>query len=317
MDLKTFAKKYSPHLYILAYNHEFGKRIKKNKARAALSHEERIIELKEKYNRKIGRTLDLDNPQTFTEKVQWLKLYDSTIEKSDWTDKIKAKELAVNLIGKEHVVKLLHKGVKSLDEIDFSILPDKFVIKTNHGSGCNKIVTDKKKFLKSSDYIITKNRFDNFLKLDFGFDDAFELHYSNIEPLIFVEEYIEPEPGNYVEYTFLCFHGKPEYIRVKTVADVDYMNIYDLNWNQVEVWFGHDVYPSVKKPDNLRQLIDLAEKLCKDFVHVRVDFNVNRGKVYFGELTFTGGSGIFKIEPKEFDETLGKFISLPIDKNKI
>ncbi len=311
MSLKSFAKKYLPHLFILVYNHEFGKRIKRNKARAALSHEERIAAMKEKYSRKVGRPLNIDNPQTFTEKIQWLKLYDSTKEKADWTDKIKAKELAAQLIGEEHIVKTLHKGVKSLDDIDFSILPDRFVIKTNHGSGCNLIVKDKTKFLNSSDYIIARNRFNNFLQLDFGFDDAFELHYSMIEPLIFVEEYIEPEAKNYVEYTFLCFHGKPEYIRVKTVDGTDYMNIYDINWNDTGVWFGHDTYPTVKKPDNLKELIELAKKLCGDFAHVRVDFNVNREKVYFGELTFTGGSGIFKIEPYEFDKKLGDLIKLP------
>lgn len=311
MGLKSFAKKYLPHLFIIIYNREFGKRIKRNKARAALSHEERIAAMKEKYNRKVGRPLDIENPQTFTEKIQWLKLYDSTQEKADWTDKIKAKELAAELIGEEHVVKTLHKGVKSLDEIDFSILPDRFVIKTNHGSGCNLIVKDKTKFLNSSDYIIARNRFKNFLQLDFGFDDAFELHYSMIEPLIFVEEYIEPEAKNYVEYTFLCFHGNPEYIRVKTVDGADYMNIYDIDWNDTGVWFGHDTYPTVKKPDNLEELIELAKKLCGDFAHVRVDFNVNRGKVYFGELTFTGGSGIFRIEPYEFDKKLGDLIKLP------
>ncbi|MBR3909094.1 MAG: glycosyl transferase [Clostridia bacterium] len=311
MSLKSFAKKYLPHLFIIIYNHEFGKRIKTNKARAALSHEERIAAMKEKYNRKVGRPLNIDNPQTFTEKIQWLKLYDSTKEKADWTDKIKAKELAAELIGEKHIVKTLHKGVKSLDDIDFSILPDRFVIKTNHGSGCNMIVKDKNKFLKSSDYILARNRFNNFLQLDFGFDDAFELHYSMIEPLIFVEEYIEPEAKNYVEYTFLCFHGNPEYIRVKTVDGADYMNIYDINWNDTGVWFGHDTYPTVKKPDNLDELIELAEKLCGDFAHVRVDFNVNRGNVYFGELTFTGGSGIFRIEPYEFDKKLGDLIKLP------
>lgn len=311
MGPKSFAKKYLPHLFILVYNREFGKRIKTNKSRAALSHEYRIAAIKEKYSRKVGRPLDIDNPQTFTEKIQWLKLYDSTQEKADWTDKIKAKELAADLIGEEHIVKTLHKGVKSLDEIDFSKLPDRFVIKTNHGSGCNMIVKDKNKFLNSSDYIIARNRFKNFLQLEFGFDDAFELHYSMIEPLIFVEEYIEPEAKNYVEYTFLCFHGKPEYIRVKTVDGADYMNIYDINWNDTGVWFGHDTYPTVKKPDNLEELVELAKKLCQDFVHVRVDFNVNRGKVYFGELTFTGGSGIFRIEPQEFDKKLGDLIKLP------
>ena len=311
MGLKSFAKKYLPHLFIIIYNREFGKRIKTNKARAAFSHEERIEAMKEKYNQKVGRPLDIENPQTFTEKIQWLKLYDSTQEKADWTDKIKAKELAAELIGEEYIVKTLHKGVKSLDDIDFSILPDRFVIKTNHGSGCNLIVKDKTKFLNSSDYIIARNRFKNFLQLDFGFDDAFELHYSIIEPLIFVEEYIEPEAKNYVEYTFLCFHGKPEYIRVKTVDGADYMNIYDINWNDTGVWFGHDTYPTVKKPDNLEELIELAKKLCGDFAHVRVDFNVNRGKVYFGELTFTGGSVIFRIEPYEFDKKLVDLFKLP------
>ena len=312
MGLKSFAKKYLPHLFILVYNREFGKRIKTNKARAALSHEERIEAMKEKYNRKVGRPLNIDNPQTFTEKIQWLKLYDSTQEKADWTDKIKAKELAAELIGEEHVVKTLHKGVKSLDEIDFSILPDRFVIKTNHGSGCNMIVKDKNKFLKSSDYIIAKNRLKNFLKLDFGFDDAFELHYSMIEPLIFVEEYIEPENENISEYRFLCFEGVPQYIKIKTIVNgIQYRNVYDLNWNLQPATFIYPNYPYCKKPQNLDKLIDMVTKLCKGFHHVRVDLDVQKDRIYFGELTFTGGSGIFKIEPYEFDKKLGDLIKLP------
>lgn len=312
MNLKSLLQKYFPHLYITLWNKKFNERLAKNKALSNLSEEDRIAKLKEIYQRRMDKTLNLDNPITYTEKVQWLKLYDSTMEKTIWTDKIQAKELAAELIGEEYIVKLLHNGVKSLDEIDFSILPDKFVIKTNHGSGTYKIIKNKNKFLNSSEYYITKKRFEKFLQLDFGFDDAFELHYSAIEPLIFIEEYIEPQSKNYVEYSFLCFDGKTEYIRVKTVSDKDYINIYDLNWNLLDVKYGHEIYPQVAKPNNLDELINLSNKLCKDFSHVRVDFNVNKNKIYFGELTFTGTSGIFKIQPPEFDKILGDLIKLPL-----
>ena len=209
-QIKNLLKVFCPNLYIRQFNKYIEKRIKINHQRKLINVKDYPEELSKLFMQRTGRILDLENPKSWTEKIQWLKLYDSTQEKADWTDKIKAKKLAGNLIGFDHVVPLVGNvtGYKSFDDINFENLPDAFVIKTNHASGTNLIVRDKKSFLKHSERDIAKAKFDAWMQMDFGFDDGFELHYSLIDRRILIEEYVPSLKGLIKEYRFLCFNGK-------------------------------------------------------------------------------------------------------------
>lgn len=288
-------------------------KVMRNRHLKALSFDEKLDELKRIYFRKLGEDLNLENPQTWNEKIQWLKVFDATQEKTDWTDKIKAKTLASQTIGEQYVVPLLHEGVKSPEEIDFDILPNQFVIKTNHGSGNIIIVKDKRKFLNSSKWKIAKNYLNRWMEMDYGYDDGFELHYSAIEPFIFAEAYVPALSNDVKEYRICCFEGEPRYIKVKTASadGNNYRNVYDTEWNfRPDVQWGPTHLEPEDKPAKLSEMLEIARKLSKGFHFVRVDLNyTSEGRIYFGELTFTSGSGFTRIIPKSFNLEMGGQLS--------
>lgn len=202
-----------------------------------------------------------------------------------------------------------------MKDIDFSLLPNQFVIKTNHGSGNVVIVKDKEEFLHSSRYRIVKNYLEKWMQMDYGYDDGFELHYSKIEPYIFVEEYVPALSDVIKEYRFMCFEGTPRYITVK-ISDVDgkkYRNVYDTDWNFLtNIQWGPTHTIEDPYPEALPEMLDIARKLASGFHFVRVDLNYVPGVgIFFGEMTFTSGSGFTKIEPYSFCAKLGDFISVP------
>lgn len=301
--------------YIVRYNRNINKKIAEIDKLAKSDKSEYPAKLAEMYREKLGYPLDLDNPKAYTEKLQWLKLFDSTQEKADWTDKVLAKEKAAECIGEEHIIPLFGKW-KSFDEIDFSSLPERFVLKANHGSGCNCIVTDKKKFLHSGEYHIARARFNAWLRMDYGYDDAFELHYSLIKDrCILAEKYIDPKEEPMLEYRFYCFDGEPEYIATKKYDDEGHPceDLYDTQWNKINAILGHGNPHNTReeKPDELGEMLDMSRKLSKGFKFVRVDMNLTPEHIYFGENTFTDGSGLYEIIPKEFDYEMGKKLILP------
>lgn len=311
MDKKTFIKSVFPNLYLKRWKKVADRKLKRNQLLSKMPDQERLETLKGIFRKKLGYELDIDHPQTWCEKMQWLKLYDATQEKTDWTDKIKAKELASQKIGSQYVIGILGKrGYKSFDEIDFSTLPRQFVIKTNHGSGCNFFVKNKWLFLHSGLYKVARTYFKYWMQMDYGFDDGFELHYSAIERRIFVEEYVPALYEDLEEFRFMCFEGKPEYVEVKTGGHGLYRNIYDMDWNPLDVKWGHEQNTFKEKPVAYDEMKDLVGRLCKGFHFVRIDLNYSGGQIYFGEMTFTSGSGFVRIKPKEFDDKLGELIHI-------
>lgn len=271
----------------------------------------------EKYEKEItewfqlttGEKLNLDKPKTYNEKIQWLKLYDSTPLKTQLSDKYRVREWVKEKIGEEYLIPLL--GVwDSFDEIDFDVLPNKFVLKANHGCGWNIIVTDKSTFDKET----AKEKFDVWMQTNFAYSVGLELQYLNIEPKIIAEEYIENFDEDVNDYKVFCFHGKADSIMMLTERKKGLkMSFYDLEWNQLPFTYSYPRNPEVTpKPENLEQLIQLAETLAEGFAHVRVDFYIlNDGQIKFGEMTFTSGSGTCKWNPKEQNEIYGKMIELP------
>lgn len=265
-------------------------------------------ELKDWYKNYRGRNLNLKNPQTFNEKIQWIKLYDNSPLKTHLTDKYLVREWVKEKIGIEYLVPLF--GVwDSFDEINFDILPNKFVLKANHGSGWNIMVADKAKFNKQE----AKIKFDKWMHTNFAFCYGFELHYRDIKPKIIAEEYIENDKNLY-DYKIMFLNKKPVFIWVDSERFTNHKkDIFDLNWNLLPFTIGYknsDNPP--KKPKNLDQMLHLAKKLIPDFACVRVDFyNLNNERIKFGELTFTSCSGLDRFNPEEFDLYYGKRLTLP------
>ncbi len=173
-----------------------------------------------------GHILDLDNPQTYNEKIQWLKLFDSTPLKTKLADKLLAREWVKEQIGEKYLVPLL--GVwDSFDEIDFDSLPNRFVLKANHGAGWNIVVSDKNTFDKEG----ARNKFEKWLHTNFAFAYGLELHYRDIPPKIIAEEYLENSNDDLYDYKVWCFQGKPEYVMFLAERHKGLkMAFYDTNW---------------------------------------------------------------------------------------
>ena len=264
-------------------------------------------ELKDWFKRVLGKPLDLENPHTFNEKIQWLKLYDSTPIKTKLTDKYLVRDWVKEQIGEKYLIPLLGVWDK-FDDIDFDRLPDKFVLKANHGCGWNIIVKDKSTFDKAT----AKRDFDTWLNTNFAFINGLELHYKEISPKIIAEEYLENYNGDLYDYKVLCFNGNPYYILVDSERQTNHKrNIYDLEW-QLQPFSNYPNSDPKNKPNNLDEMIFLANKLSNDFAIVRVDFYVlNDGSLKFGELTFTPASGQLMWNLPEYDLILGQMIVLP------
>lgn len=255
--------------------------------------------------KKFGYAPDFQNPKGFNEKIQWLKLYDNTPLKGILADKFSVRAWVKEKIGEEYLIPLL--GVyDKFEDIDFSNLPDKFVLKTNHASSTNVLVKDKKKL----NLLETKLKFRRWLSTNYAFKMGFELHYGLIKPKIVYEKFMGN--GDLIDYKFFCFMGGVKFVWVDTGRYTNHKrNLYDLNWNEME--FTYDKYEKtdVLRPKNLEKMIEFARKLSTGFSFVRVDFYEIDGHLYFGEMTFTSSSGMDKFYPEKYDQIVGSYLQLP------
>ena len=263
------------------------------------------------YYKNTGHQLNLKHPVTFNDKINWIKLYEKDPRKTEYSDKYAVRDFVAKTIGEQYLVKLL--GVwDDPDEIDFDSLPEKFVLKANHGCGWNIIVTDKSK-LNIPEAI---QKLKKWLGMRQTYVNGLELHYDAIVPRVIAEEYIENADRGIDDYKVLCFHGKAYSIHYMTERrEAVKMATYDTQWNKMNfTFFGRPLEREVEKPDNLDELIMLCEKLSAEFNHVRVDFyRLDSGAWKFGEMTFTIGSGRDIWEPPEYDRILGDLLRLPVD----
>ena len=265
--------------------------------------------LKIKYRRIMKKRLNLDNPQTFNEKLQWLKLYDRKDIYTTMVDKFEAKKYVANIIGEEYIIPTL--GIyEKFEDINFDELPEKFVIKCTHDSGGIVICKDKSKFdLKKARKKINKN-----LKRNFYYNFR-EWPYKNVKPRIIVEKYMEnPNNKELVDYKLMSFNGKVKCSFVclnrnsKEGLNVDF---YDINWRKMP--FERHYKNSniiLEKPQNYDLMIELAEKLTQNTIFLRVDFYEIEGKIYFGELTFYPGAGLEEFKPEKYDKILQKSVEV-------
>ncbi len=248
-----------------------------------------------------GDTLDLDHPQSFNEKIQWIKLHDVTPLMTKLADKYLVREWISEKIGDQYLIPLL--GVwDSFEDIPFDDLPDQFVLKCNHGSGMNLVVKDKSKV----DISASRTQFDQWMAMNFAFKGlGLELQYKDIPRKIIAEEYIEQMDADLLDYKIHCFSGEPRIVQV--IGSRDYVHhtakeaFFDLEWNPVNLMYHtYDKYETLpEKPANLDELLRLSGILSKDFRYVRVDWYDISGDIKFGEMTFTPASGYGKWEGKE------------------
>lgn len=266
------------------------------------------IELADWYKNYLGKELNLNDPCTFNEKINWMKLYEHDDRKTILSDKYLVREYVTSKIGEEYLIPLLGVWDNS-ENINFESLPQKFVIKCNHGSGWNLIVEDKTKI----DVEQIKEKINKWMGMNYAYEFGFELQYRDIKPKVLVEEYLENQENDLFDYKFWCFNGKVEFImflsnRKKGLL----MDNYSKEWDLLP--FTYD-YPNSnkdnKKPNNLNIMIEIAEKLAEGFNFVRVDlYRLNDGQIKFGELTFTPASGVCKWSDNDIDYQLGKKILL-------
>lgn len=254
------------------------------------------------------KKLDLKNPKSFNEKLQWLKLYNRKNELTNLVDKYEVRKYVKDKIGSEYLIPLI--GVwKNFDEINFNELPDKFVLKCNHDSGGISICKTKKDFNKN----IARKKLKKSLENNFYYRYR-EWPYKNIKKKIIAEVFLEDvEKKELLDYKFMCFNGKVKCSFVCSDRDKGDLkvNFFDKNWKEMP--FTRVYKKSEKeidKPRNYKKMIQLCEKLSEEFPFVRVDLYEVNNRIYFGELTFFPGSGFEKFQPEEYDYILGDWIKL-------
>ena len=265
--------------------------------------------LKIEFKLRTGSKLNIDNPKSFNEKLQWLKLYDRRPEYTMMVDKYEVRKYVAEKIGEEYLIPLL--GVyDSFDEIDFSKLPDRFVLKCTHDSGSNVICRDKSKL----DIGTTRAKLNKHLSRNY-FWQGREWPYKNVKPRIVCEKYMVDESGiELKDYKIFCFDGEPKLIQVDFDRFRDHKrNIYDLDWNLVDltIKYPRDPNKTIARPDKLDEMLDVARKLSAGIPHVRVDLYSIGDKIYFGELTFTHGAGYEPFYPESYNELFGSWLKLP------
>lgn len=267
--------------------------------------------LRRMWRLRMNYELDLDNPKTFNEKIQWLKLYDRNPLYTELVDKYNVKKYVEKVIGKKYVIPVVGGAWKSANEIDFSELPDRFVLKCNHDCGSVVICNEKKDF----NYKLAKNKLNKALKKNYYLQGR-EWPYKNVEPCIFAEEYMEDESGYELkDYKFFCFDGVPKMMFVasdRMSIEETKFDFFDMEFNQLPFTNGHpnsSLLP--KRPHYFDEMKELASKLSAGIPHVRVDFYETNNNVYFGEMTFYHWGGMVQFDPIEWDYIIGKWIKLP------
>lgn len=254
--------------------------------------------------------LDLNNPQTFNEKIQYLKLHDHNPAYIEMVDKVKAKNFVASRIGWEHVIPTLAVYEKA-ENIDFTSLPNQFVIKCNHNSGAGMyICKDKTKI----DEPAVRHGLAEGLKQDYYLHSR-EWPYGGVERRIIAESFLTDESGvELKDYKIHCFAGVPRIIQVDYGRFTNHhgRNLYTPQWDFIDAGILHRQHKDhiIPRPMYLGEMLDIASELSKDIPYVRVDLYQTTDQVYFGELTFYHGSGLEAFTSKELEYEMGSWIDL-------
>lgn len=269
------------------------------------------------YRFKMSHKLDLNHPKTFTEKIQWLKLYNRRPEYTLMVDKFAVKKYVTDIIGEKYVIPTLGVWDK-LEDIDWDALPNEFVLKTTHGGGSGGVVIckDKKTFDRNKAILTLRAsmRSDIYRSLR-------EWPYKDVKKRVLAEKYMVPKDmvNNPIyelsDYKFFCFNGEPKYCQViRNRHSKESIDFYDMNWRHQE-FVGLNPAASnginpVPQPLLLDDMICICHKLSKNMKFVRIDMYVIDNRIYFGEITFYPASGMGLFNPDKWNEELGNLISL-------
>ena len=281
---------------------------------SALGHYDHVNDqtfLEKAFQSKLEKELDWNVPATFNEKLQYLKLYDRRPEYTRMVDKYRVREYITEKLGAQYLIPLI--GVwDDPEKIDFSVLPEQFVLKCNHNSGLGMcICKDKSKLnIRKVKAGLRKGLRQNY------YLTGREWPYKNVPRRIIAEQFMQSDAGGLTDYKIHCFNGEPKLILVckdrfaPTGLTEDF---YTPQWEHLDL--RRPTHPNatepMAKPDELDQLLEFSRILSKDIPFLRVDFYIVEGHVYFSELTFFPASGFEKFEPEEWDQTLGDWLKLP------
>lgn len=269
-----------------------------------------------RYRCNMGHWIDWKNPKTFTEKIQWLKLYNHKPEYTQMVDKYAVKDYVAGIIGDEYIIPTLGVWDKP-EDIEWDALPEQFVLKTTHGGGGGGVVICKDK--KAFDKAQAIAKLNQSLNSDI-YKSLREWPYKNVPKRIIAEKFMAPIKSQATtdlpDYKFFCFNGEPKYCQViRERHSKETIDFYDMDWNHQEFVGLNPVAQNglnpVACPENLEEMKDICRKLSKDKPFVRVDLYVIDDKKYFGELTFYPASGFGVFTPEEWNVRLGEFITLP------
>lgn len=267
--------------------------------------------LKMKYKMRMGKKLNIRNPQTYNEKLQWLKIHDRNPEYIIMVDKYKAKKYVADRIGDQYIIPTL--GVwERFDDIDFDALPNQFVLKCTHDSGGLVICSDKNRL----DRVAAKNKIEKSLNRNY-FWASREWPYKNVKPRIIAEQYLVDESGYELkDYKLFCFDGEVKALFIATdrtdPTKETKFDFFDAEFRHLPFTNGHpNAGREIKCPVSFEEMKSLASRLSKGIPQLRVDFYDVNGQVYFGELTFFHWSGMTPFVPEKWDYTFGEWIHLP------
>ena len=264
--------------------------------------------LKARYYQVFKRPLDLEHPQTFNEKIQWMKIHDRDPRYVALSDKYAVKDIVAGIIGREHVIPTL--GVwDRFDQIDFASLPERFVLKCTHDSGGLVICRDRKEL----DLEAARAKIEASLKTNFYYHSR-EWQYKDVPPRIIAEPYMQDGDSRELkDYKFYCFDGEPAFLYVSEGLEnheTARISFLDLDWTRAPFlrsdFAGFETLPP--KPDRFDEMVDMARRLSAGFRFVRVDLYEINGTVYFGEMTFTPTGGFVPFIPDEADAEIGKLL---------
>ena len=259
-----------------------------------------------------GKFINFKSPKGYNEKLQWLKVNDRHPEYSRLVDKLAVRDHIRDTLGEEYLFPLLGT-YKTFDEIDFSSLPNQFVMKCNHDSGSTKIIRDKSALMEKEIKKLRKH-FTNRLKHDFFYAGR-EYPYKGIEPYIMVEQMMIDHKNlesSIEDYKFFCFNGEPKIMFVATDRNTDCkFDFYDMDFNHLDIYNIHpNSDKTINKPALFEEMKEIAAKLSKGIKAIRIDLYEINGRIYFGEYTFFHGGGFQLFQPPEWERTLGDWIEL-------
>ncbi|MDB9961280.1 glycosyl transferase [Oceanihabitans sp.] len=271
--------------------------------------------LKQDFKKQFGRALDLNNPITLNEKINWLKLNDRTDLHTTCADKFKVRDYVLKALGEDYLIPLVFQSYDTEDIVASNFPEFPFIIKANHDSSGGLIIKDKSKVNWKS----TQKHFRKLLKKNYYYSSK-EWQYKNIKPCVIGEKLLVNSEGEIpFDYKLHCFNGQVEVIQVDIDRYTNHKrNLYDSKWNPLpftwSLWKdGKPLWDNgrvIEKPSNLNEMISVAEKLSKPFSYTRIDLYDFDKKVYFGEVTFHHGGGTEIIHPEEWDYKLGELVQL-------